>query len=138
MEDDHYQALFVKLDKDRKGKKKYCDIIITVNDVLFHAHRCVLGTYSKYFDTLFESNFAEESSTNHKLSGPIGEDISIQTVQILFQFCYTKETGLTADNVEDVLSGAEFLQIDRLKTKCVAFMKTVIITPENWFFVIRA
>ena len=137
MEDGHFSSLFKELDKDRNGEKLYCNVTISVNNgKLFHAHRCVLGTFCEYFSTLFRSDFKDKYSEIIKLSGPIDEEISSDTFRLILDFCYSKKSGLTPQNVFEILSGAEFLQCHRLKAECGEFL-TTLITPENWLQIYR-
>ena len=91
MDDDHHSLLFSNLNKDRKGRRKYCGIQVATGDVVFYAHRCVLGTYSLYFDTLVGCEFSERFSKTVKLTGPLGENISSRTVEVILDFCYTNK-----------------------------------------------
>ena len=77
---------------------------MSISAVLFHAHRCVIV------------------NTLNSLRIYLKVTLLARTVHIVFGFWYTKEPGLTNDNLDDVLSGAEFLHIDKLKANCIEFM----------------
>jgi len=131
MDSSHFSSLFDKLDQDRKGDQVYCDVTISVNNKLFPAHRCILGTFCVYFATLFQSSFKDKSNETINLSGPLGEEIKPSTFQSVLNFCYTKNAGLTEENVYDLLAAAEFLQIDRLKDECVRYLIT-LLSADSW------
>jgi len=137
MEDKHFTTLFDKLDEDRKGDKVYCDVTISVGDANFSAHRCILGTFCLYFATLFRSSFDDKNKEVIKLSGPVGEDIKPSTFQSILNFCYTKQSGLKASNVYDVLAATEYLQIDNLKKECLDFLKASLANFEDWLRIYR-
>lgn len=136
MENSHFSTLFAELNQDRKGDKRYCDITISVGGLLFPAHRCILGIFCDYFSTLFQTDFKDKYGDIIKISGAIGENISSDVFQLILDFCYTAKTTLNSENVFGVLSGAEFLQISRLKNQCGKFLMTSI-TPENWLSIYR-
>ena len=133
MENDHFSSLFDKLDNDRKNDKLLCDVTISVNNKHFPAHRCILATFCVYFATLFQSSFDDKLNNIIKLTGPIGEEITCDTFDWLLQYLYTAKASITANNVYDILSASEFLQIDRLKAKCLECLKT-LINAENLLF----
>jgi len=135
-DDNHFTSLFDNLDEDRKGDKVYSDVTISVNNKLFPAHRCILGTFCLYFATLFQSSSKDKSNETIKLSGPIGEEIKPNTFQSILNFCYTKKSDLTANNVYDILSAAQFLQIDRLTTECLKYL-TTLLSADNWLKIYR-
>jgi len=137
MEDKHFASLFDKLEEDRKGDKVYCDVTISVNNKLFPAHRCILGTFCLYFATLFRSSFDDKNKEVIKLSGPVGEDIKPSTFQSILNFCYTKQSGLKASNVYDVLAATEYLQIDNLKKECLDYLKRSLTNFEDWLKIYR-
>ena len=117
MENTHFSQLFDKLDEDRKDDQVYCDVTISVNNKLFPAHRCILATFCVYFATLFRSSFNDKFDDTIKISGAIGDDMKASTFQTVLNFCYKNQSGLTKDNIYDVLSAAEFLQNDKLKER---------------------
>ena len=128
---DHSPALLIALDKDRRLRRLYCDVTIVSDGVCFRAHRCVLGTYCGYFHTLFEAEmFGKQKDTIH-LIGPPGMAVCQKTVKIIFDFIYSKKPNITSDNVHDVALASDYLQVARLKCKCVEFMKATL-TPESW------
>jgi len=136
VDDTHFSSLFDKLDRDREDEKVYCDVTVSVNNVLFPAHRCILGTFCVYFATLFQSSFKDKFNETIKLSGPIGEEIKPSTFQSILNYCYKKKSTLTSTNVYDVLAAAEFLQIDGLKAECIKHLKT-LISAESWLKIYR-
>jgi len=136
MDSSHFSSLFDKLDQDRKGDQVYCDVTISVNNKLFPAHRCILGTFCVYFATLFQSSFKDKSNETIKLSGPLGEEIKPRTFQSVLNFCYTKRTDLTKESVYDILAAAEFLQIDRLKDDCVRYLNS-LLSASSWLKIYR-
>ena len=136
MTDGHFSLLFDKLDQDRKADQVYCDVTISVNNKLFPAHRCILGTFCLYFATLFQSSFKDKHNETIKLSGPIGEEIKPRTFQSILNFCYTGKSNLTASNGYDILAASEFLQIDGLKEECLKYLKT-LLSAKNWLKIYR-
>lgn len=135
----HFELLFHKLNEDRKDQKLYCDIEISVRDVIFPAHRCVLGAFSGYFSTLFSCQFRDKNDKRVTLSGPLGEDISPHTFQIVLDFCYTKTLMIRHERngYYNVLAAATFLQITSLSEECCLFLYNEFCTigvssPENW------
>lgn len=131
MEVDHFLSLFDKLDKDRQQGKSYCDVTISVNNELFPAHRCILGTFCVYFDTLFQDGTNFKQSNIIELGGPYCDEVTPAAFKTILNFCYTKQSDVTEKSVYDVLAGSEFLQVDRMKRICVEYLKT-LISPDNF------
>ena len=71
-----------------------------------------------------------------KVTGPIGEEISATTFRTALEFCYTRKADLNDDSIYDILSCAEYLQIESLKMKCGEFLET-LLTPQTWLKIYR-
>ena len=127
MTDKLISLLFDEFDIDENGET---DVTISVDDKLFPAHRRVLKNSSLYFATLFQSGFKDKTNETITISGPIGEEIKSDTFQSILKFCYRKQSGLTENNVCDILAAAEFLQIDTLKDECIDYLKTILSTDN--------
>lgn len=127
----HYESMFIKMNRDRTEGQRYCDVIIAVDDKRFHTHKCILGTFSEYFDTLFSSKFKDKDDETVKLFGPIGQKITSCTFEMILNYCYSSEIDLNRKNVYDVLDAAEFLQMGRLSSQCYLLLRTTL-QPENW------
>lgn len=126
----------IALNEDRKNSKdSTCDVIIQADQTQFRCHRRVLSDASDYFRTLFLSDFAERNDKVLKLSGPIGGEISEQSLAAVFEFMYTRQAVLAAENVIEILLAAEFLQVAKLKVECMEYLLSDdrdSITAENW------
>ena len=132
----HSKILMDMLNADRKGKLTYNDVTIVVKGTEFPCHRCILAAYSGYFKTIFESDFSERYSRKIQLTGPLDDEITQMTFNIVLDFCYGKKSIVTSENVYDVTLASDYLQVDNLKMQCVDFMRTSL-GPNNWLKIYR-
>jgi alpha-tubulin suppressor-like RCC1 family protein len=92
------------------------DVTLLVDGHEVRAHRFVLTARSIYFKRLFEGGFSESRSASDEL---LLEGVSPATLRTLLLHLYTGESDslLDADNLVDVLAGADMLLLDNLKAR---------------------
>ena len=110
----------------------FSDITIVAGKESIPANRLVLSCYSKYFETMFKSQMRERYENT----------IEIQTVEqnamkALVDFIYVGSIRISNTNVMDLLSGADYLQLDEVKQFCFEFLLTNI-TPNNSLEILKA
>jgi hypothetical protein len=103
----------------------YTDVEIWVDNSLFRCHRIVLAAMSDYFDAMFSSGMCESRSGRVTL-----HEIEPVTFESVLRFLYTAGDVVTHDNVQDMLSAADMLQIPRLKDRCERFV-VENVSPET-------
>ena len=106
------------------------DVILKLENEEIEANRMVLASRSLYFEKLFKTEMKEKYQTTVEL-----HDISGTTVKHLIEFTYTGTISLNSENVLDLLSVADYLQMDEAKQFCFEFLQS-IITSDTCFFIL--
>ncbi len=105
--DKHRQSLLNML-VDLRHNKELCDVIITVENKEFHAHKNILSASSDYFRSMFTSEFQEKTQDEVELDG------TSASFERLLEFAYSGHLKLedlsTADAI-DTLNMAAYLQV---------------------------
>ncbi|XP_022170913.1 ring canal kelch homolog isoform X2 [Myzus persicae] len=120
----HMVGVFEILQSLRKDEV-LCDIRIETNDgTIIFGHKVVLVSASPYFRAVFIS-FEE---TNKDLI--LISELDSPVLQLLVNYIYTGEIMVTEENVKVLLSAANFLQLDYVKSVCVEFLQSQL-NPSN-------
>ena len=110
---------------DRRERREFCDVILTVGDHDFHVHKVILAACSPYFSAMFTNHHAESRQHRITLNGVDGA-----TLELLLQFMYTASVDISEVNVQNLLSGASLLQLLPVVEACCQFL-SVRLDPEN-------
>jgi arsenate reductase-like glutaredoxin family protein len=114
----HSSAILLGLHQHYKDER-FCDVTLVLGDKEIKAHKVVLASSSRYFEAMFSSNFIDGSQ--QKLEIPVLDSI---TGTALVEYAYTGKIEITADNVVDLLAGANFLQgFDFIEKSCCDYLK---------------
>ncbi|CAL4123175.1 unnamed protein product [Meganyctiphanes norvegica] len=97
----------------------FTDLAITTNDQVIHAHKLVLAAASPYFRAMLTGRLLEGQTETLSL-----EDVPASTLKVVLQYVYSGRARLTCENVEDVLTLADYFQIHALKKVCCYFLKS--------------
>ncbi|XP_015268073.1 PREDICTED: zinc finger and BTB domain-containing protein 17 [Gekko japonicus] len=85
-----------------------CDCTFVVDGIDFKAHKAVLAACSQYFRMLFVD---QKDVVHLDISNAAG-------LEQVLEFMYTAKLSLSAENVDDVLAVASFLQMQEIITAC--------------------
>jgi len=118
-------------------QRHHSDVVINVSGVKFHTDRARLRNVSGYFRGMFRSILKERSSKEVVVSGPLGSELSPETMDLVLLFVNKKKIPLTADNIQDVLLASSYLDIGGLKLVCEKFLSDSL-TSTNWVHNYRA
>eukprot|EP00731_Ephydatia_muelleri_P007709 Em0004g47a len=110
---------------DRRERGQFCDIVLAVGDQDFHAHKVVLAACSPYFNAMFADHHAESRQRKVTLNG-----IDWPTLDLLLRFMYTASVDISEANVQNLLSGANLLQLLPVVEACCQFL-SARLDPEN-------
>lgn len=117
-DENHSSAILLGLHQNYKDEK-FCDVTLVFGDKEIKAHKVVLASSSRYFEAMFSSNFIDASQ--QKLEIPVF-DSNVGTA--LIEYAYTGKVDITADNVVEILAGANFLQgFDFIENSCCDYLK---------------
>ncbi|KAK3923947.1 Kelch-like protein diablo [Frankliniella fusca] len=109
-----------------------CDVVLTAEGKQIAAHRIVLAAASPYFRAMFTCKLREASENEVEM-----HEISFHLLQEVINFIYTTELKVTDDNVYDLMSIADILQLSSIRTACTSFLMSSL-TPSNCLSVLTA
>ncbi|XP_071952020.1 actin-binding protein IPP-like [Antedon mediterranea] len=101
------------------SEKTFCDATIIVGSQIFTAHCVVLSACSQYFKVMFCGGLLESLSKQVELHG-----VEAAVFDKLLEFIYTGEIDITSENVQDLLSAADMLQIPEIIQACCNFLRS--------------
>ena len=115
-----------------KNWKEGCfnDVTIKAEDDEIEANRMVLASSSLYFEKMFKTEMKEKIQSTVEL-----HDINGTAVKHLIEFIYTGTIAINNENVFDLLSTADYLQIDEAEEFCFEFLQSVI-NPDTCFVIL--
>ncbi|CAB4054387.1 KLHL18 [Lepeophtheirus salmonis] len=111
----------------REGK--LCDVDLFVGDSVFPAHRVVLASAIPYFHAMFTSSdaFQESKCKEIRIRGDVVDPSALET---LINFAYTGKISISGSNVQNLIIGASFFQLTKVKDACEEFLMTRL-SPSN-------
>lgn len=127
-------VLFVKADlpltafpviEDIRRRTKLCDVTLKVGDCKFSAHRIVLAASIPYFHAMFTHDMIESKQEEIAVQG-----IEPSALESLINFAYNGRIQLDTTNVQLLMVGASFLQMQVVKDACCDFMRNRL-HPNN-------
>lgn len=107
----------------RQGK--FCDVSLKVNDHVFSAHRIVLAATIPYFQAMFTHDMVESKQREITMQG-----IDANALEALINFAYNGKVVISLSNVQSLLVGASYLQLNQVRDACSEFLKTRL-HPNN-------
>ncbi|CAH1715309.1 unnamed protein product [Aphis gossypii] len=111
-----------------KEGKKYDVILKTSDGNEIYVHKSILASASEYFEKMFGGGFQESTQDVIEI-----KDISVDVLNCLINFIYTKELDtINSDNAEEILNGAEFLQLADARVECVKFFTEKLMNDDNY------
>nr|XP_056721439.1 zinc finger and BTB domain-containing protein 17 [Euleptes europaea] len=103
----HSKAVLEQLNQQRQ-LGLLCDCTFVVDGIDFKAHKAVLAACSHYFRMLFVD---QKDVVHLDISNAAG-------LEQVLEFMYTAKLSLSAENVDDVLAVASFLQMQEIISAC--------------------
>ncbi|CAG2162897.1 unnamed protein product [Oppiella nova] len=114
-----------------KKDSKFCDFQLKVEDKTFDVHRVILSASSPYFEALFSNDLLEKESKFVEL-----KDISAKIFEELIEYIYSGELSINGDNVQELVSVANRLELSEIVTICCQYM-TKQLDPINCIGILR-
>ncbi|XP_002738039.1 kelch-like protein 26 [Saccoglossus kowalevskii] len=100
-------------------EKTLCDITVVVCGREFQAHKVILAACSDYFKLMFTSEMQEQSLAKVELKCEL---LTSDSFDILLKYAYSGNLVLSSDNVFDVITAADHLQIVSAVETCCQFI----------------
>uniref|UniRef100_A0A8D0GZL9 Kelch like family member 18 n=1 Tax=Sphenodon punctatus TaxID=8508 RepID=A0A8D0GZL9_SPHPU len=101
------------------------EIKLLVGDHKFSAHRIVLAASIPYFHAMFTNDMMECKQDEIVMQG-----MDPSALEALLNFAYNGHLAIDQQNVQSLLMGASFLQLQNIKDACCAFLRERL-HPKN-------
>jgi len=115
--DEHKEKVLHGLN-DLRENGLLSDVSLVVEGQTFEGHRVVLASSSTYFRSMFTSKMIESQKNQIELHG-----FTARGMKAILEYIYTSEVTLTVQNVQEVLSAANHLQVMSVVKFCCEFLK---------------
>nr|XP_034957671.1 kelch-like protein 18 [Zootoca vivipara] len=89
-----------------------------VGDHKFSAHRIVLAASIPYFHAMFTNDMMECKQDEIVMQG-----MDPSALEALINFAYNGHLAIDQQNVQSLLMGASFLQLQNIKDACCSFLR---------------
>ena len=103
----------------------FSDVTIVAGNERIPANRLVLSCYSTYFEGMFKLQMRERYENIIEIKSIDGREL-----KALIDFIYTGSINIDEQNVMNLLSGADYLQLREVKQFCFEFLRSHI-TSDN-------
>lgn len=105
----------------------FCDAIICIpgENKTLPVHRAVMSSCSDFFRSLFTNGLQETLQHEVKI-----HDVSLQAMEVIINYAYTKDVLITAGNAEEIFAAADRFNVLGLLKECIDFFSKEI-SPEN-------
>ncbi|XP_075037754.1 actin-binding protein IPP isoform X2 [Mixophyes fleayi] len=120
----HAQLVLQQMNKMRQ-QLEFCDLHIHIGQTVFGVHKLVLAASSPYFAALL-SGWMKESSDNVVYI----QDVGPSSFQLLLDFIYSGSVHISTENVQELMTAADMLQLNHVVALCCDFLKEQI-DPAN-------
>jgi len=111
--------------EDIRRQGKLCDINLTVGTHTFQAHRIVLAATVPYFRAMFTNDMREANQSEIEIL-----TVEPSAMESLINYAYTGKIVISTNNVQNLMMGASFLQLTRVRDACAEFLQ-MRLTPQN-------
>jgi len=121
---DESTSALLKYANDKRLVGQFNDVTIKAEGESIPANRMVLSCYSKFFETMFLTEFKEQyqDHVDIRLDG--------NAIKATVQYMYTGCIDIDGDNVMSLLAIADFLQMEDIKQFCFEFLESSL-TVDN-------
>ncbi|KAH8876754.1 Kelch-like protein 18 [Schistosoma japonicum] len=111
-----YKTGFLALDCMRRDGK-LCDITLIADANRFTAHKVVLAATIPFFNGMFLSNMAESTKSEVAIHG-----LDACALEAFIGYAYTGLVQINPRNVQSILIGANFLQLNNVRNICCRYI----------------
>ena len=107
-----------------RNEGQFIDVRLKVREDIFPVHRIVLAANSDYFHAMFTDGMRE---SNQEVIELRDESISPDAFKIVVDSIYTGDLNVNKENVFEVLTAADHLQVTTVVQQCCDFLKREFI-----------
>lgn len=94
-----------------------CDVVLRVEDGHFTVHRAIMSACSPYFRALFTNGMHETDKREVFIPG-----VTADMMGLIVDYAYTRDTAVTAENVERLLPAADQFHVLGLVKRCCNYL----------------
>ena len=128
----HSEILFSKCAQFRE-QGEFIDVRLKVGEDEFAAHRIVLAANSDYFLAMFAHGMKESNQEVIELKD---ENISVAAMKIVMDSMYSGEINVNDENVFEVLTAADHLQVASVVEQCCQYLTQLRFDVQTYCRVI--
>ncbi|XP_030764134.1 kelch-like protein 18 [Sitophilus oryzae] len=110
---------------DIRRQGKLCDVVLKVEGQHFSAHKIVLASTIPYFHAMFMNDMVESRNKEIEI-----KCIDATALEALVNFAYTGKVVLDKNNVQSIMIGASYLQLNKVRDACANYLLQRI-HPQN-------
>lgn len=114
----HYPKEALKMIFLMRSHHMLTDVILEVDQEVFHAHKVILSAASPYFKAMFTGGLKESEMSRVKLQG-----VSPTAMARIIYFMYTGDIRVTELTVCQLLPAATMFQVSHVIEACCAFLE---------------
>ncbi|GJQ72025.1 hypothetical protein Trydic_g3127 [Trypoxylus dichotomus] len=115
-QNDLFPSAFPMMEEIRR-QGKLCDVVLKIDDQAFSAHKIVLASTIPYFHAMFTNDMVESRQHEIKMHG-----IDATALEALINFAYSGRVVLDKSNVQSIMIGASFLQLNKVRDACANYL----------------
>ncbi|RWS27279.1 actin-binding protein IPP-like protein [Leptotrombidium deliense] len=108
-----------------RKRGKFCDVQIKVENEVFNGHKVILSAASPYFEAMLTNGLREERSSFIEI-----HDMSSAVFSSVLDFIYSGDIDIREENVQEMLSAANLLQVQDVVNSCCSFLAKQL-DPSN-------
>ena len=108
------------------------DVNIKVANECFPANRMVLSCFSRVFERMFKVEMKERYQQTVEV-----KQVDEKSMKIVIDYIYTGRIDINNENVMNLLSAADYLQLEDVKEFCFEFLLS-ILASDNWYAIFTA
>lgn len=123
-QNDLFSSAFPCMEEIRR-QGKLCDVLIKVDGQQFSAHKIVLAATIPYFHAMFTNDMIESRNKEIEL-----KCIDANAFEALINFAYSGKIIVDKDNVQSIMIGASYLQLNKVRDACANYLLQRI-HPQN-------
>ncbi|XP_056389059.1 actin-binding protein IPP isoform X2 [Hyla sarda] len=122
---DKYAQLVLQQMNKMRTRLEFCDLHIHIGPAVFGAHKLLLAASSPYFAALLSGGLKESSCDVVRIQG-----VEAAIFQLLLDFIYSGSVLISPENVQELMTAADMLQLNQVVALCCDFLKEQI-DPGN-------
>ncbi|XP_074614406.1 kelch-like protein 26 [Acropora palmata] len=119
-----HSEIFLSKCAQFREQGEFIDVRLKVGEDEFAAHRIVLAANSDYFHAMFSHGMKESNQEVIELKD---ENISVAAMKIVMDSIYSGEINVNDENVFEVLTAADHLQVTSVVEQCCKYLETELV-----------